>query len=317
MPFPAAPAIIGFVMIAGKIYKVATNPTAQALARQAIKKGAEKLNQLGIFSKSSGSLTRDIVKNMVKPKAVAKSSRAKGQSPTVKPPKLSGGTKKGQGRTRKGSETKAPKSGGTKKDQGRTRRGSTSKNKAPEVTTKSPTTSSKVTSGGKSNFPSAKQLKTWGGIGAGLVASGAIAKIIGDKVKSPTIIKDGGPSRSGGASKDMRSRRGSTSVKIKIDPKAVAAKGNMPKVFKITDASPNKIDVGKVEFNVPRSIAAAKNRGSKYFYDKSGVKKLAVTAEDLKKSGKSLREWANTFAPKKQSKLDTTAFTRTIAAMGN
>ena len=296
MPFPAAPAIIGFVMIAGKIYKVATNPTAQALARQAIKKGAEKLNQLGIFSKSSGSLTREIVKNMVKPKAVAKSSRAKGQSPTVKPPKLSGGTKKGQGRTR---------------------RGSTSKNKAPEVTTKSPTTSSKVTSGGKSNFPSAKQLKTWGGIGAGLVASGAIAKIIGDKVKSPTIIKVGGPSRSGGASKDMRSRRGSTSVKIKIDPKAVAAKGNMPKVFKITDASPNKIDVGKVEFNVPRSIAAAKNRGSKYFYDKSGVKKLAVTAEDLKKSGKSLREWANTFAPKKQSKLDTTAFTRTIAAMGN
>ena len=228
----------------------------------------------------------------------------------------SGGTKKGQGRTRRGSETKAPKSGGTKKDQGRTRRGSTSKNKAPEVTTKSPTTSSKVTSGGKSNFPSAKQLKTWGGIGAGLVASGAIAKIIGDKVKSPTIIKDGGPSRSGGASKDMRSRRGSTSVKIKIDPKAVAAKGNVTKVFKVTDGSPNKIDIGKTNFNVPRSIAAAKDRGSKYFYDKSGVKKLAVTAEDLKKSGKSLREWANTFARKKHSKLDTTAFTRTIAAMG-
>ena len=80
--------------------------------------------------------------------------------------------------------------------------------------------------------------------------------------------------------------------------------------------------VGKKHYPyTPKGMAmaksAAKNRGSKYFYDKNGVKKLAVTAEDLKKSGKSLREWANTFAPKKQSKLDTTAFTRTIAAMGN
>jgi len=313
MAGPAAP-IIGFVIIAGKIYKVAKSPTAQRLAKDAIKKGAEKLNQLGLWSKPSGSLTREIVKNMVKAKDVAKSSRAKGKSPTVKPPKLSGGTKKGQGRTRKGSETKAPKSGGASKEM-RSRRGSTSKSKAPEVTTTAPKSggSSKVTSRKGSGFKVGPKTATVA-VGATLGAPLLYSAI--KKGKSPTIIKDGGPSRSGGASKDMRSRRGSTSVRIKIDPKAVSAKGNVTKVFKVTDGSPNKIDIGKTNFNVPRSIAAAKERGSKYFYDKNGVKKLAVTAEDLKKSGKSLREWANTFAPKKQSKLDTTAFTRTVAAMG-
>jgi hypothetical protein len=43
----------------------------------------------------------------------------------------------------------------------------------------------------------------------------------------------------------------------------------------------------------PSSVAAAKRAGSKYFWDKKGVKKLAVTAEELKASGLTLREWAN------------------------
>ena len=43
----------------------------------------------------------------------------------------------------------------------------------------------------------------------------------------------------------------------------------------------------------PRTIAAAKRAGSKYYYDKDGNKKLAVTAEELKASGMTLRQWAN------------------------
>ena len=211
-----------------------------------------------------------------------------------------------------GEAGKTLRSGGTKKGQGRTRRGSTKGE--PKVTTTASKSggSSKVTSGKGSGFKVGPKTKA---AGAGALAAGAILYAAGQKDKSPTIIKDGGPSRSGGASKDMRSRRGSASIpkgkkRLTVKPKSAF------NTFTITDGSPNKIDVGEVQFNVPRSIAAAKNRGSKYFYDKNGVKKLAVTAEDLKKSGKSLREWANTFAPKKQSKKDTTAFTRTIAARG-
>tara|TARA_B110000858_G_C17556386_1_gene360492 strand:+ start:41 stop:643 length:603 start_codon:yes stop_codon:yes gene_type:complete len=43
----------------------------------------------------------------------------------------------------------------------------------------------------------------------------------------------------------------------------------------------------------PRTVGAAKKAGSKFFYDKNGTKKLAVTAEELKKSGKTLTQWAN------------------------
>ena len=326
MPVQAAAPIIKAIRIGTLIYKVAKSPAAQKLAKEAIKKGAKKIDSL-LFTKPKGSLTRNIVKNMkyigassiakVKSpttpkgsrksppkdellelmKSIGASSRAKGKSPTIKPPK-SGGTKKDQGSTRKGSETKAPKSGG----------------KPPKATTTAPKSggSSKVTSGRGSGFKVGPKTKA---VIAGGLGAGAILYAAGKKDKSPTIIKDGGPSRSGGASKDMRSRRGSASIpkgkkRLQVKPKSAF------NTFTITDGSPNKIDVGEVQFNVPRSIAAAKNRGSKYFYDKNGVKKLAVTAEDLKKSGKSLREWANTFAPKKQSKKDTTAFTRTIAARG-
>jgi len=54
----------------------------------------------------------------------------------------------------------------------------------------------------------------------------------------------------------------------------------------------------------PRSIAAARKAGEKYFYDKKGEKKLAVTGAELKKKGMTLKEWANTFAKKKQTKKD-------------
>lgn len=264
------------------------------------------------FIKVKGDLNK-VPKNMSKfsmtkamREKLANAAAAKGKSPSSKN-QLSDLMKS------MGGAGKTLRSGGTKKGQGRTRRGSTKGE--PKVNTKVSKSggSSKVTSGGGSGFKVGPKTKA---AGAGALAAGAILYAAGQKDKSPTISKDGGPSRSGGASKDMRSRRGSASIpkgkkRLQVKPKSAF------ETFTVTDGSPNKIDIGKTNFNVPRSISAAKSRGSKYFYDKNGVKKLAVTAEDLKKSGKSLREWANTFAPKKQSKLDTTAFTRTIAAMGN
>ena len=66
----------------------------------------------------------------------------------------------------------------------------------------------------------------------------------------------------------------------------------------------------------PRSIAAAKKLKSKYFWDKKGVKKLAVTAEELKKLGMSLSEWANTFAKRVHTKKETGVL-KPYAAKGN
>lgn len=58
----------------------------------------------------------------------------------------------------------------------------------------------------------------------------------------------------------------------------------------------------------PRSIAAAKKAGKLYFFDKNGVKKLAVTKADLDRTGLSLREYANKFAPKKVTKKEAEKF---------
>jgi len=58
----------------------------------------------------------------------------------------------------------------------------------------------------------------------------------------------------------------------------------------------------------PRSIAAAKKAGQLYFFDKNGVKKLAVTKADLDRTGLSLREYANKFAPKKVTKKEAEKF---------
>ena len=52
--------------------------------------------------------------------------------------------------------------------------------------------------------------------------------------------------------------------------------------------------------NEPRSIAEAKRMGKDYFIDKSGNKKAAVTAEELKASGMSLRDYLNKQKGKKR-----------------
>tara|TARA_R100000234_G_scaffold119982_1_gene104673 strand:- start:1040 stop:1978 length:939 start_codon:yes stop_codon:yes gene_type:complete len=58
----------------------------------------------------------------------------------------------------------------------------------------------------------------------------------------------------------------------------------------------------------PRSIKEAKEKGQLYFFDKNGVKKLAVTKEDLKRTGLSLREYANKYAPKRVTKKEAEKF---------
>ena len=52
----------------------------------------------------------------------------------------------------------------------------------------------------------------------------------------------------------------------------------------------------------PRSVGAAVKKNEKFFYDKKGVKKLAVTAATLKKEGKTLRQWANDFGKSSKPK---------------
>jgi len=51
------------------------------------------------------------------------------------------------------------------------------------------------------------------------------------------------------------------------------------------------------------TVGQAQNAGQLYFYDrKSGVKKVAVTKEQLKKSGKTLTDWTNAEIKKRKSK---------------
>ena len=49
----------------------------------------------------------------------------------------------------------------------------------------------------------------------------------------------------------------------------------------------------KTKDKEPRTIAQAKKMGKDYFIDKNNTKKAAVTAEELKKSGLSLRDYLN------------------------
>ncbi len=48
-----------------------------------------------------------------------------------------------------------------------------------------------------------------------------------------------------------------------------------------------------------KSVSAAKNAGLNYFTGRDGKKKIAITAEQLKKKGMSLREYANSLKGKK------------------
>ena len=58
-----------------------------------------------------------------------------------------------------------------------------------------------------------------------------------------------------------------------------------------SDASTKRIGEVSKSPDKPRTIAQAQKMGKKYFFDKNGKRKVAVTAEQLKKSGLTLSQW--------------------------
>ena len=133
--------------------------------------------------------------------------------------------------------------------------------------------------------------------------SGVGSKIRKETRPTPTSTKINQaltPSRTSPGSKvrkESRDAKTTTVVKkttVKADPAKKTIKKGSPKGQAGKGASPLE---GK-----PRSIAAARKAGEKYFFDSKGVKKLAVTGAELKKKGMTLKQWANSFAKKKQTK---------------
>ena len=121
--------------------------------------------------------------------------------------------------------------------------------------------------------------------------------------------------------KDTKTTPGTTKVNQALTPKKVSPgskvrkesrdnKATPVKLVKKTtvQAEPAKSKPSKVSTrgnplkDRPRTIAEAKKRGELYFFDSKGVKKLAVTKADLDRTGLSIKEYANKFAPKKVTK---------------
>lgn len=123
--------------------------------------------------------------------------------------------------------------------------------------------------------------------------------------------------------KDTKTTPGTTKLNEALTPKKVSPGSKVRKESRDNKATPVKLvkkttvdaapakkatPKGQAEKGAsplegkPRSIAEAKRRGELYFFDSKGVKKIAATAADLKRTGLSLREYANKFAPKKQTK---------------
>ena len=128
--------------------------------------------------------------------------------------------------------------------------------------------------------------------------------------------------------KDTKTTPGTTKVNQALTPKKVSPGSKVRKESRDNKATPVKLvkkttvdaapakkatPKGQAEkgasplANKPRTIAEAKKRGELYFFDSKGVKKLAVTKADLDRTGLSIKEYANKFAPKKQTKKDAEA----------
>ena len=128
------------------------------------------------------------------------------------------------------------------------------------------------------------------------------------KAKSPTKVVKKGPAFGGTATTtvaDSQKRRTGTKTAMSDAQKMrTRTKTDMTDAQKIRRKTPKgQAEKGASPLaNKPRTIAEAKKRGELYFFDSKGVKKLAVTKADLDKTGLSLREYANKFAKKKQTK---------------
>jgi hypothetical protein len=122
--------------------------------------------------------------------------------------------------------------------------------------------------------------------------------------------------------KDTKTTPGTTKLNQALTPKKVSPGSKVRKESRdnkatqtkfvqkktATGDTPKKVSTrGNPLKDRPRTIAEAKKRGEMYFFDSKGVKKLAVTKADLDKTGLSLKEYANKFAKKKQTKKDAEA----------
>tara|TARA_B100000287_G_scaffold411274_1_gene440566 strand:+ start:454 stop:1479 length:1026 start_codon:yes stop_codon:yes gene_type:complete len=332
----ALPFIIA-VRIGSLIYKVARTPAAQALAREAVKKGANILKKVGPYRPS---LTSNVVKRMVKAKDVAKSSRAKGKSPTVKPPKSGGASKtqrsrRGSTSTKKAQGPSTPKSGTTPKSGDKSgvkadktpkkplgelppvsrlkpsssksgRKPSTQKGTdlvvySPKNVAKLPKSGGGKTSSGMKQIGGGSKPKQITGprqmssmekflIGSGITAAAIIGAGKSEKDKKKKALKDAELAVQG------RTRRGSSEAPIKGKRRLQAGRKSGP------TTTPEKKGKGpRRPSNIQtkfRTVYGAQNAGEMYFYDKSGKKKLAITKEQLEKTGLTLREFANKYKGK-------------------
>ena len=136
-------------------------------------------------------------------------------------------------------------------------------------------------------------------LGIGQVTTDASGKV---KIKRPAQLKKEAAKKPSNVP-NLRKDRTKLNVNTPTLGATPSRKSKVPDQVK--NKPPKKTDplAGK-----PRSIAAAKRAGQLYFFDKNGVKKLAVTKEDLKRTGLSLREYANKFAPKKVTKKEAEKF---------
>jgi hypothetical protein len=136
-------------------------------------------------------------------------------------------------------------------------------------------------------------------VGIGQVETDASGKV---KIKRPAQAKKEAAKKPSSVP-NLRKDRNQLNVKTPTLGATTNKKSKVPDQVK--NKPPKKKDplAGK-----PRTIAAAKKAGQLYFFDKNGVKKLAVTKADLKRTGLSLREYANKFAPKKVTKKEAEKF---------
>jgi len=136
-------------------------------------------------------------------------------------------------------------------------------------------------------------------LGIGQVETDASGKV---KIKRPAELKKEA-SKTESKVPNLRKDR----TKLNVNTPTLGATTN--KKSKVPDQVKNKPPKKKDPLaGKPRSIAAAKKAGQLYFFDKNGVKKLAVTQADLKKEGLTLRQYANKYAPKKVTKKEAEKF---------
>ena len=143
----------------------------------------------------------------------------------------------------------------------------------------------------------------------------AIEKSKADKkAAAKKRMMDDAPAGKGGkAAKFLQTKSGTVSdkqkqgqikkaKKIKVFPANKSDMSDAQKKRQITSKKSTKTSVTdkqkKTQTKMPTSVGAAQKAGKLYFTGKDGKKKLAITAAQLKKSGMSLRQFANKYKNK-------------------